>query len=327
MSKNKEGLHSSVPVISPELQAQYEDIRVVEFEHGSVGYSVIGESNPNHNSIIVIGGMDNGRINLLAQASLLAKKGNTQVLITDQPKYDEDTKASFKRNPDNALDFLANATISAAEDAGLIGEDKVANMTGHSLGGLVGDRIRKIAEEKKIQSLLPENGSLFALLGSSGLNPRENWAKLGQHWLKYGTKGLIEAKVLDPTGENGKTIIKNALADPAKTTGEIRALAEKRISPSLEGAIALVYPEDHMFPVNDKRIARAVEHGQIPFITPIDPISTSIKGLDRWMTINNLKRRRARLNYALSHRGAGHDDPANNPERTADVVLDFFYNN
>jgi hypothetical protein len=321
-----ETLKSSASEISPEAQAQFEDVKTAEFKYGTIDYSVIGQANPDKNPIIIEGGMDNGRVNLLAQADLLARKGKTQVLIKDQPIYNPDVSKRLKKDPNFALDFMAEATIAAADYAGFLDEGKAANMTGHSLGGLVAERIRRIARLKNIKALLPENGSLLALMGSSGMDPKEGLLKLGIRWPKYVLKGFVEAKVLDPTGVNGKTVGKNAATDKAKTIGELKALSNNHVPADSEGALAVVYPEDYMFPVRDKRIKKTIERGEIPFVTPIsaDPEKTTVKGLKRFMTKAHLRGRNARLEYALHHRGAGHDDPANNPERSVDVVLDFF---
>jgi hypothetical protein len=324
MTKSKEVIKSSASEISPLAQEQFDDVRTAQFEHGTINYSVIGNANPDKNPIIIAAGMDNGRVNLLAEADLLARGGATQVLITDQPAYNEDITNKFKKDPNSALNTLAEATIAAAEDAGFLDDDKVANMAGHSLGGLVAARIRQIAKAQNIKALLPENGSLLALMGSSGMDPKDNKLKLGLRWPKYALKGIVEAKALDPTGVNGKTVMGNASIDKSKTIGEVNALSQSHVPADIKGTLAIVYPEDKIFPVHDKRIKKTIEEGNIPFTTPIDAGKTSVKGLNRALTKAHLKGRNARLEYALSHRGAGHDDPANNPERTARVVIDFF---
>jgi|GEM_PF-4656158 len=342
MTKN-EILKSSASDVSPEAQAQFEDVKTAESKYGTINYSVIGQANPDKNPIIIEGGMDNGRVNLMAQADLLARKGQTQVLIKDQPIYNPEVSKSLKRDPDFALNFMAEATIDAAKDAGFLDENKAINLASHSLGALIAARIREIARTQNIKQLLPENGSLLALMGPSGMDPKEGLLKLGIRWPKYVLKGLIEAKALDPTSINGKTVGKNAGSDKAKTLGELKALSDNHVPVNLEGALAIVYPEDHMFPVRDKRIKKTIEDGQIPFVTPVDyetaiigsaehkkahlkahPEKITVNGLQRFLTKAHLKGRKARLEYALHHRGAGHDDPANNPERSVNVVVDFF---
>jgi hypothetical protein len=331
MTRSAEKYSLSNLDLTAEIQRQFEDVRTTEFKNGSVQYSLIGELNPNSNPIVIASGMDNGRINVLQEAALLAGQGKTQVLIAEQPQYNEDVSWRFKANPDNALNFLADAYLAAAQDAGFTEDDRPVNLIGHSLGAPVANRIRHNAKWNNIKSFMPERGSLMALLGAGSSRRHERILTLAARHPRYMLKGIVEAKVLDPTGQNGKTVMKNAFSDLPKSFGEVRALAkaEDRIDYSrLKGTLAVIYPEDHMFPANKEAlkgkgiVQEAFDNEYpVPFVTPIEPGRTSVKGIKSY---NIRKRRKARLEHALSNNGAGHDEPTNNPKRTVNVIVDFF---
>ena len=113
-----------------------------------------------------------------------------------------------------------------------------------------------------------------------------------------------------------------------KAIGEIRAVKDEELHYNgLGEALHLVYPEDKMFPWRRTRptVQRHIENGRpIAVATPIDYGQPALKGLELWLTKAHLKGRKARLNFALSYRGAGHDEPTSNPERTAKALIDYF---
>jgi hypothetical protein len=123
--------------------------------------------------------------------------------------------------------------------------------------------------------------------------------------------------------------------------GEIKAMAKQRIDYQKFGeALVLIYPEDRMFPENgpSKRyrqrhfmkqpinrgfINNSLKEGYpLAFATPIAYEHVAHKGLKRWLTKGAL-RSTARRNYVNSYRGAGHNDPTDNPARTVRAILDY----
>jgi hypothetical protein len=263
-----------------------------------------------------------------------------QVLIYDQPIYSEVVSAKDKLDPKNALDFLANGVLAAAEAAGFIGKDKdgntkVVDVAAHSLGGLVLDRVKQLAQERKIKAFDQEHGAKIALIAPTGSNNRENYFWLGGRWAPYMAKSVIEGKTLDPSGEKGKALLKNTSADIPKGLGEVRAMAKDRINYKKFGkALVLVYPEDRMFPENGKAVRyrqrpfmkKPIQKGfinealaeELPiiFATPYAPDKVAVKGIKRMVSKAALKTK-MRSNYVRSSRGAGHNDPTDNPMRTA----------
>lgn len=294
---------------------------------GTIEYSVVGAFNPDRNRIIFVGGIGNDFTNVSEVADMLADQGSTQVLTTGQPKYDAEVSRLLKIDPDQALDFLASATINSAREAGFFEDDKPVNLIGHSLGGLVLNRIREIAKRNEIQSLLPQNGSLAVYAASSGTDPNERVSKVFGRLPRYMAKGTTEAKFMDPEGAKGKAVRGHLLESISKSIGELRAIGSRTIDPDQPGAIAIIYPDDRMFPENKRAlrdkgfVADIVENERtMPVLTPIDPddkIIASLRG-----SKSELGARRGDIRK--THLKAGHDEPSNNPQRTVNVILDFF---
>lgn len=317
------------------LQPEYPNSRTAEFDHGSITYTVYGEPNPEHNPIIWVSGAEQGRVNPKDIAETLAKKGQRQVLIYEQPVYSQDVPAKYKIDTDNALNFLAEGVLAAAEDAGLIGEGKVVDAAGHSLGGLVLDRIKQQAESRGMESFSQKKGSRQVLIAPTGSNDRENLVYLGGRWVPYMIKSMAEAKILDPEGLKGPALQKNTMADVPKFIGETAAMAKERINYHKFGeALVLVYPEDRMFPENGPAkngrkhgfVHQAIENGYpLSFATPVNPEQVMLKGAKRLVAKVALGTK-ARHDYVRSHRGAGHNDPTDNPDRTVNTILAYLDN-
>lgn len=322
-------------------ETQYPNSHAVETEKGSIAYSLIGKANPDKHPVIWVSGAEQGRINPYDVANLLADEGGRQVLIYDQPAYRPDVPAKDKTDPQKAIDFMAESVLAAADDAGLIGEGKVVDAVGHSMGSLVLERIKQLAEERGIDSFDQSRGAKIVLAAPTGSNSGENAIKLGGRWVPYSVKSLIEGKILDPAGQKGKALRENTKADMPKFLGETKAMAAKKIDYSKFGeALVLVYPEDRMFPENGParryRARRAVKQPldrgfinhairkeyPLSFATPIGPERVAHKGLKRWLTKAAIKSGRRR-EYVRSYRGAGHNDPTDNPARTARSILDY----
>lgn len=314
-------------------QENFPNSATVEFLDGSVTYSVYGEPSQEHNPILIVNGFENSRTNTKDLAELLAV--NRQVIIYDQPMYKEDVPSGIKKNPDQAVGFQARAALAICEDAGLVGEDRQLDLVAISFGSLVAEELKKQAssESKGYESSFDsENGAHLALVVPAGSNESENLAYLAGRWAKYVHKGVREQKVMDPTKAKGNAVVADAVKQPAKTTGEIRALSSNRIDyANIGDALMLVYPEDKMFPDSDrakdqKGIINEIMTKEYPVrvATPVNPEDVAINGMDLWLTKLGVKGKKKRLEFALSHRGAGHDDPTNNPERTAAVLLNYF---
>lgn len=323
-------------------QPEYPNNHTVEFDQGSIRYSIIGEPNPAHHPIIWVSGAEQSRVNPIDIAEILATKGDRQVLIYEQPIYKDDVPAGSKMDADKALNFLADGVLAAAEDAGFIGEGRVVDAAAHSLGGLVLDRVKQRAEKRGIGSFNQNNGSRQVLIAPTGSNVRENLAWIGGRWVPYMIKSIAEAKILDPGGLKGPALQKNVAADVPKFVGETKAMAKERIDYGKFGeALVLIYPEDRMFPENGparryrKRsfmkkpinrgfINNSLENGYpLSFVTPTSPEKVANKGLKRWLAKSAVGSE-ARRKYVRSHRGAGHNDPTDNPDRTANVLLNYF---
>lgn len=315
-----------------------EKAHTAEIPFGSVNYSIIGEASTEHNPIVFISGQGNDRVYAIDLANLLAEKGHRQVLIFDQPEYDEKVPGWVKRDEDSTLAFHAEAILAACQDAGWIGKDKTVDAIGYSLGGLVAEKVQKLAKERGIGSFDQDNGSRLALVAPAGSNSRENLTRLGGRWLTgYQPKTIIEApllKALDPTGAHRKAVLKNVLHDLNKTIGELKFMSRQKIDyDKLGEALLVIYPEDKMFPENQKAI-KSKEKGlinqltnkELPIViaTPVDAGSVALKGMDLWLTKAWLKGSRARRNFALSNRGAGHNELTDNPKRTANLILNYF---
>jgi hypothetical protein len=326
---------------TPKISEQFPNEFTAKFGEGSITYSLIGEASPDHHPIVWVPGADQGRINTFDAAKLLAENGHRQVLIIEQPVYDENIPAEMKKDPDQALKFQAEAVLAACTDAELIGEgedgeQKIIDAVGHSFGALVLERVKQIAKKRGIEAFDAEKGSKTVLPAPTGSNERETLRTLGGRWLPYAVKSTIEGKTLDPSGQKGKAIIANALADRGKTLGEVKAMATKRIDyETFGGSRALVYPEDVMFP--EGKLARKDKAGfirsimekdpdlDIGFATPIDNNKVAHKGLRR-VIAKAAVLTPMRKNYVRSYRGAGHNDPTDNPERTANAILNYLDN-
>ncbi len=322
-------------------ETEYPNGHTVEIDKGSITYSLIGRANPHKHPVIWVSGAEQGRINPYDIAQLLADEGGRQVLIYDQPVYRPGIRAKERMNPQKAIDFVAEAVLAAAEDAGLVGEGKTADAIGHSMGGLVLERIRQLAEERGIDSLDQSKGAKLVLAAPTGSNGRENIWKLGARWVPYMVKSVAEGKTFDPGGQKGRKMQENTLADLPKFLGETRAMADKKIDYSQFGeALVLIYPEDRMFPENGAArryqargpMKQALDRGFInhairneyplSFATPVGPERVAHKGLKRWLTKAAVKSGR-RQEYVRSYRGAGHNDPTDNPARTAKSILEY----
>lgn len=231
--------------------------------------------------------------------------------------------------------------MAAATDANLIGDGKVVDVVAHSMGGIVAERAKQIAHDRGFNSFEQSQGSHYVLAAPTGSNKRENIGKLGGRWVPYMVKSILEAKTLDSTGKKGQALQDNTLADLAKFWGETKAMAQQRVDYKKFGeALVLIYPEDRMFPENGpakryrqrKPMKAPINRGFInnslneglplQFATPIGPERVAHKGLKRWLTKASLGSE-ARRSYVNSYRGAGHNDPTDNPERTVRAILDY----
>lgn len=322
-------------------ETEFPNSRTVELNQGSITYSLIGEANPYHHPIIWISGAEQSRINPFDAAKLIAQNGRRQVLIYDQPIYNQDVPASARKNPEQAISFLAEGVLAAAEDAGIIGEDKVVDVVAHSLGGLVAERVKQLAGSRGLNSFEQDHGSRYVLAAPTGSNRRESTLKIAGRWVPYMLKSVIEGKTFDPGGAKGAAMQKNVMADLSKAQGEVKAMAKHRIDYKKFGeALVLVYPEDRMFPENGpakryrqrKFMNNPINRGfvnesmsqELPlgFATPIGYEKIANKGIKRLLTKASMRTGRRR-DYVESYRGAGHNDPTDNPERTVAAILQY----
>lgn len=300
----------------------------VNFPGGSVKYNEYGNPDSQLNPILIVPGFVGDAFILKELATKLSEDNHHHVLVMNQPAFDDSVPARSQMSPDKVISLQAEAAMAICQDAGLLNRE--VNLFAHSMAALVVEKLKQIASERGVDSFDSSKGSKTILAAPAGTIHDEGLLDLGLRWsTRYLPKAMKEAPVLDPTGLKGKEGAKNMFKNLPKTIGEVGALAERRVDyKNLGQTLLIVYPEDKMFPYKrmEPTLVKALEdEAPLQIVMPVNAAEVGPKDFSDFKRTNDYKTKKAtRLAYALHHRAAGHDDPNNNPARTARIALDYF---
>lgn len=303
---------------SPEAFSNEQEL-TAHYPGGKVEYSVVGDKGE-QNPVLMVPGFTIGKLVQRDFANSLHELGNREVIFSDQPVIDKDSKKNL-----SALDLQAEAILAILKQQGL--EHQPVDFIAHSFGSLITARAAELAAERGITSFDSKRGSHSVFIAPAGSNENENIFYLGGRFAKFMTKSIPYGRELDPTGGWMKAGTKNFTKNLRKTTKEILVLKEKEQIYKKLGRLGLKphvlgFASDDLYP--HKTIGSTAEkHGEAldGYSVPVDSSGVGAASFEEFKEKTNLTGKDARKAWAHHYRNAGHNDFLFHPKRTVKAIL------
>lgn len=292
-----------------------ERLKTVDYDGGTVDYSVVG-TDGEHNPVVIVPGFTIGRLVQRNFASTLSREGSRQVIFSEQPDFTD------KALP---LDNHAEALLAILQNEGL--SYRPVDFVTHSMGSLIFARAAELAKERGLSAFDKDGGSRAVFIAPAGSNAKENLIYLGGRFANFMAKARPYDKELDPTGDWMKEGASNFLRHKSKTAKEVLALSKKEKIYQRLGSLGIKpfiigYSNDSLFPHSTFE-STVNKHGETieGYAVPVDTLGVGAKDFAEFMAKTGLQGKDAKRAWAHHYRNAGHNDLLFHPERTVNAIL------